>query len=158
MIDGRFNGMRVIESIYATETVPVRKHKLTRSQITHLQKHMFKGITYHDRIQKKWNKRFGFKQVPGMMIVDPKAMGFMDIGRSESKVIIAHPTVIEALKYGTGDDIKPDRYLTVKYNEMVQSAKERKIRSAVMWKPETDFINFPILRKSYGIVDMDILA
>ncbi len=70
-----FNGMRVVESLMAIESRPARTHKLTRSQIKHLEKHMFKGITYHDRIQKKWNKRFGFKQVPGCFIIDPSRLG-----------------------------------------------------------------------------------
>ncbi len=92
---GMFNGMRVISSPYATETVPVRKHKLTRSQLGHLIKHKFKGITYHDRIQKKWNKRFGMKQVPGCFIVDSSKIGF-GYGSGE-KVIMAHPVIVEKM-------------------------------------------------------------
>ena len=48
-----FGGMRVIESPMAAMLVPVRKHKKRSSQ----------SSTYHARIQKKWIKRFGKKEV-----------------------------------------------------------------------------------------------
>lgn len=160
---GHFGGMRVIESIYATETVSVRKHKLTKSQIKHLEKHMFKGITYHDRIQKKWNKRFGFKQVPGMMIVDPTVVG-VNTGQAPwerkrgDKVIVAHPTVVQRLKEMT-DEPRPECTYTMgdKYDDLKKSAEEQKQAKrnsdAIDW-----LANFPILRNPNGIIDLDIGA
>lgn len=121
-----FNGMRVIESPYATVSTPVRTHKLTRSQLKHLEKHMFKGITYHDRIQKKWNKRFGFKQVPGCFIIDHSKIEFgYDNGE---KVIVAHPSVVKALKEHKESDSKtgPVDYLQDKYDKYKRHSEEVK--------------------------------
>jgi len=93
------NGMRVVESPMAMTSEPVRKHKLTRAQLKHLEKHMPKGITYHDRIQKKWNKRFGFKQVPGFFIVDTSKLSFDNLMNDDGeKVLLVHPTIMKTLQ------------------------------------------------------------
>lgn len=126
-----FNGLRVIESPHAVVSTPVRKHKLTKSQLTHLEKHMFKGITYHDRIQKKWNKRFGFKSVPGCFIVDPSKLGVygsMHSPNMNDKVIVAHPTVIKALDLYMNKPIKPADKLSVRYEQLHKESIERVIR------------------------------
>lgn len=82
-----FNGFRVVESTMAMETVPVRRHKQTRA----------KSDSYHSRIQKKWNKRFGFKQVPGIYMIDTSKLTFGGLNGGE-KVIMAHPEMAARLK------------------------------------------------------------
>lgn len=49
-----FCGLRVHESPYAVQTVPLREHKKRHNQ----------SEMYHRRVQKKWTKRWGTKQVP----------------------------------------------------------------------------------------------
>lgn len=70
----RFMGMRVIESPYAR--MPAKAHKRRRGM----------SEAYHRRIQKKWNKRFGY--VPAAFFIDAgKILGAIrfspsDIGES----------------------------------------------------------------------------
>ena len=57
MAGGMFNpfgGLRLVEHPMAVRSVPVRVHKKRRNQTE----------AYHRRIQKKWTKRFGMKDVP----------------------------------------------------------------------------------------------
>lgn len=49
-------GTRIIENQLATTVVPVRVHVATDSM----------KKSYHQRIQKKWNKRFGFAVKPAV--------------------------------------------------------------------------------------------
>ena len=59
-----FNGLKIIISDNAVEITkePVKKHKL---KPWHLHFNKIKArLPYHDRIQKKWNKRFGFVNKP----------------------------------------------------------------------------------------------
>lgn len=51
-----FMGMRVIESVFAR--APARRHKKRRGM----------SEAYHRRIQKKWNKRFGY--VPAALLLN----------------------------------------------------------------------------------------
>lgn len=67
-------GVRVHSNPLAMALEPVKKHRKTRSM----------SDTYHQRVQKKWIKRFGEKQVPGMY----------QIGRD----IVAHPEIVAAMK------------------------------------------------------------
>jgi hypothetical protein len=97
-----YGGMRVIESWAATTTEPVRKYKLKMRHLLQLEKQIGKTgckhpFTQYDRLTKKWLKRYGTKQVPGVMIVNA---GNLMIGAytSKEKVIIAHPTVVKAMK------------------------------------------------------------
>lgn len=84
-----FNGMKVISNPLCTTEEPVRVHiqKGTQRQ------------AYHDRIQKKWNKRFGTKRVPGMYIMNQSYFtGSFEYGGGSEKVIIAHPVIIAQMK------------------------------------------------------------
>jgi len=76
-------GMRVISSVNSFESVAVKKHKRTRSQ----------SESYHERISKKWRKRYGTKLVPGAYIADLAMMG-LGVG----KCVIAHPEIIDKLR------------------------------------------------------------
>ncbi len=67
--------LQVRESPYATQTVPARVHKKRRNQ----------RDAYHQRVQKKWVKRWGTKQVPGAYVVDASAIG------GSGKILIMHP-------------------------------------------------------------------
>lgn len=49
-----FGALRIVESPMAVQSVPKRSHKKRRNQTE----------AYHRRIQKKWTKRFGMKDVP----------------------------------------------------------------------------------------------
>ena len=64
------NQLKIIESDYALEetAVPVRVHRITRQHLNEFEKRInWKGkriFTYHDRIQKKWIKRWGYIMKP----------------------------------------------------------------------------------------------
>lgn len=85
-----FNGMKVISNPLCTTEEPVRVHIMKGTQ----------RQAYHDRIQKKWNKRFGTKRVPGMYIMNQSYFtdGNFGYGGSSEKVIVAHPTIVERMK------------------------------------------------------------
>lgn len=52
-------GFRVIANSLAMTTAPRRKHRKTRSM----------SDSYHNRVQKKWLKRYGTVQEPGCIMV-----------------------------------------------------------------------------------------
>jgi hypothetical protein len=68
----------VIESLHAVERVPKRLHKHKACYKLH----------YHARIQKKWNKRFGFYDKPTMYF------GATDSGR----VLFVHPHLMPKVR------------------------------------------------------------
>ena len=72
----------VIESRFAETTEPVRKHRKRRNQ----------SESYHRRVQKKWVKRWGTKQVPCAYLIDNAALG----GRG--RTLVAHPQHMAALR------------------------------------------------------------
>lgn len=74
--------VRVHESPYATRAEPERKHKKRRNQ----------SEAYHRRVQKKWTKRWGTKQVPCAYLIDNAALG----GRG--RTLVAHPLHMVALR------------------------------------------------------------
>lgn len=76
-------GKPVIVSIRAVETVPVRVHKKRRNQ----------SWNYHDRIQKKWFKRWGSHEVPRLYHVDGRPYDLA--GR---QVLVVHPTIYAKLR------------------------------------------------------------
>lgn len=55
-----FGALRIVESPMAVQSVPKRAHKKRRNQTE----------AYHRRIQKKWTKRWGMKQVPCAYQID----------------------------------------------------------------------------------------
>lgn len=67
-------GVNVISNELCIATEPMRKHSKTRSM----------SESYHTRVQKKWIKRFGTKQVPAAYMT-PHGL-------------IAHPAIIEKLR------------------------------------------------------------
>lgn len=74
--------LEVRESPLATQTAPAKRHKKRRNQTE----------AYHRRVQKKWTKRWGTKQVPAAYVVDNSAIG----GRGQT--LVAHPSIVAALK------------------------------------------------------------
>jgi len=74
--------LQVRESQYATMTEPVRAHKKRRNQ----------RETYHRRVQKKWTKRWGTKQVPCAYLIDNGALGL------PGRTLVAHPLHMAALR------------------------------------------------------------
>lgn len=56
---------RIVESPMAVRTVPVRQHRKRRNQ----------SATYHARIQKKWTKRWGTKEVPCAYQINGRQFG-----------------------------------------------------------------------------------
>jgi hypothetical protein len=58
-------GLKVVESPLAYLLVPNRKHKRRR----------WMSDKYHQRIQKKWTKRFGTHQEPCAIFMSPRAVG-----------------------------------------------------------------------------------
>lgn len=73
-MNSTFNGMMVSQSHLAMTETPVKEHVKTRSM----------SDTYHKRVQKKWNKRYGMKYVPGAFQVGNR--------------VIVHPSFYEQLK------------------------------------------------------------
>lgn len=65
-------------SPYATKSAPMREHKKRKNQTE----------AYHRRVQKKWAKRFGTKQVPAAYLIDNGVLG----GRGQSLVV--HPDLL----------------------------------------------------------------
>lgn len=72
---GMINGMPIKESPMAMERVPAKKHRVSIGM----------KKSYHHRIQKKWNKRYGYTYQPCAYILN-------------NQVIVAHPDVIKALR------------------------------------------------------------
>lgn len=77
-----FVGMKVIESPLAVQVEPRRKHRRRRWQ----------SEAYHERVAKKWRKRFGTKQVPGMYQMDGRIYGL------PGPVLLIHPELMAKLK------------------------------------------------------------
>lgn len=76
-----FLGIDVVESPYVgTQHVPIRVHKKRRNQTE----------AYHRRIQKKWRKRFGTKEVPCMYLMNTGALSF-DRSRPGREVLVVNP-------------------------------------------------------------------
>lgn len=74
MMDWTFGGMKVVESTYAGTFAPNRVHEHKDGQ----------RLSYHNRIQKKWRKRFGVYLIPGAF-----RMG---------DTIVAHPEILKKLR------------------------------------------------------------
>jgi hypothetical protein len=81
----KFMGLEVRTSPLCTRTVPVRQHK-DRGCVVRVRffNCLRKPSPYHIRVQKKWNKRFGFKEEKYMMV----------IGRN---VVLVHPETLQML-------------------------------------------------------------
>lgn len=66
-----FNGIQLKESPFPLEKdVPIKLHKHKHNQTK----------SYHLRIQKKWNKRFGMKKERYALMMNPKAAGMDFLG------------------------------------------------------------------------------
>jgi hypothetical protein len=76
---------RIVESPMAVRTVPARQHKKRSNQTP----------AYHARIQKKWTKRFGTKQVPCAYQLNGKQFG-MD------NLLVVPPGTIARLRQQMG--------------------------------------------------------
>lgn len=74
--------VRVHESPYATRAEPEQKHKKRRNQ----------SEAYHHRVQKKWTKRWGTKQVPCAYMIDNAALG------GSGRTLVAHPLHMVVLR------------------------------------------------------------
>lgn len=68
----------VHKSPYATKAEPVRLHKKRRSQ----------SASYHRRIQKKWTKRWGVRQVPCAYMIDNRVTG------GHGRTLVVHPSLM----------------------------------------------------------------
>lgn len=60
-----FGALRIVESPMAVQSVPKRSHKKRRNQTE----------AYHRRIQKKWTKRWGTKEVPCAYQINGRQFG-----------------------------------------------------------------------------------
>ena len=74
--------LQVRESPLALQTVPVKRHKKRRNQ----------REAYHRRVQKKWTKRHGTKQVPAAYMIDNSVIG------GYGQTLVAHPSIVARLK------------------------------------------------------------
>ena len=77
-----FEPTEVRQSPLAMRTVPVKAHKLRHAQTE----------AYHKRIQKKWTKRYGTKQVPCAYMIDNTYLG--GFGRT----LVTHPSLLHGLR------------------------------------------------------------
>lgn len=66
---------RIVSNPLATTSVPVRKHNKRRNQ----------SEAYHRRVQKKWTKRFGVKNVPSAYMIDNRVIG------GNGQTLVMHP-------------------------------------------------------------------
>lgn len=78
------HGLPIVTSPHCIRRVPSRVHDKRRH-----------SDTYHARIQKKWNKRFGMREEPIFMLVDNHAVGLV---QPRGKVIVAHPDYVAAVR------------------------------------------------------------
>lgn len=74
--------LQVRESLLAMQTVPTKRHKKRRNQTE----------AYHRRVQKKWTKRHGTKQVPAAYMLDNSVIG------GYGQTLVAHPSIVARLK------------------------------------------------------------
>lgn len=82
--------LQVRESQYATRTEPARMHKKRRNQ----------SSAYHRRVQKKWVKRWGTKQVPCAYLIDNGVLGL------PGSTLVAHPQYVAELRnFGPNADV-----------------------------------------------------
>ena len=66
-----FMGIKIYESKLCGQLVPAREHiEKFRKVYAYPGTVPARGPNYHSRIQKKWNKRFGFKRTPDFMLYD----------------------------------------------------------------------------------------
>lgn len=79
-------GMRLMPSELAVYQEPVRSHAAGRH-----------GEAYHQRIQKKWKKRFGMRDVPTLFLINTDYLG-LGLGGPGERVVLAHPKIIERIK------------------------------------------------------------
>lgn len=79
--------LQVRESLLATQTEPVKAHKKRRRQ----------SEAYHRRVQKKWTKRHGTKQVPDAYMIDNSVIG------GYGQTLVAHPSIVSRLKTPKAD-------------------------------------------------------
>lgn len=86
---GYFCGVPICVSkmAYKVEKIPRRKHKQRWRQT----------IAYHQRIQKKWDKRYGTveKRTPCMYVMD---LGVVLGGVNHGKAIVTHPDLWAKVK------------------------------------------------------------
>ena len=143
--------MCVIDEPYSTRSVPMRKHKHTGTQ----------WDFDHNRIEKKWNKRFGFKPIPGGFILSSSKIGFGH--GSGEKVIMAHPEIVAKLKdLPTGAGI--DQQLGRMYRQGNSAGKSRFIYEPLTFSKIAeafDLLNSSAkkaddsLKGFHGIVNLD---
>ena len=74
--------LQVRESPLALQTVPVKRHKKRRNQ----------REAYHRRVQKKWTKRHGTKQLPDAYMIDNSVIG------GYGQTLVVHPSIVARLK------------------------------------------------------------
>lgn len=58
-------GMKIVESPLCERKVPAKRHKKRANQ----------SVAYHERVQKKWVKRFGMKTERVAYMINPNAAG-----------------------------------------------------------------------------------
>ena len=87
-ISGPLGGIEVRESINACQTKPARAHKRRRNQTA----------SYHARIQKKWNKRFGIVKKPAAFMIDTSLLLMPFSGDRPRRMLVAHPSLVEQIR------------------------------------------------------------
>lgn len=76
-----FGPLRFVENPLATTSKPVKVHKRRRNQT----------LAYHQRIQKKWNKRFGHHLAPSVFQLDGGKFGL-------GSMFVVHPEIAKRLR------------------------------------------------------------
>lgn len=76
-----FGPLRFVENPLATTSKPVKVHKRRRNQT----------LAYHQRIQKKWNKRFGHHLAPAVFQLDGGRFGL-------GSMFVVHPEIAKRLR------------------------------------------------------------
>ena len=81
-LSNHLHNLPVIENLLATRTVPIKAHKKRRHQ----------SMAYHRRVQKKWTKRHGTKQVPAAYMMENRFIG------GSGRTLLVHPAISMTLK------------------------------------------------------------
>lgn len=91
-------GMKVISSplVPKYRIEQIRQHQQRRTQ----------RKSYHDRINKKWLKRFGTRQVEvGGYLINPNALRIFGMPGGGQQVLVMNPEQLARLKQGIDDNV-----------------------------------------------------
>jgi len=89
---GSLSGVKVVESTFCLDRKPIRKHI----------KKSWMRETYHKRIQKKWDKRFGYVETPAVFMIQAPnysmCRGLNEVSLGGEQILSIHPELTAKVK------------------------------------------------------------